>query len=86
MSPSTISSGSKIRMPLRAPTRSLSVRPGADCSRQLVRIAIRPPGVSTRVMWSSAAIGIGEEVSAAKQQTASKLASRKGSASASPRT
>src|SRR5439155_7349854 len=45
-----ISSRSNIRCPERAPSRPSTVRSAGVRSLQLVRIAIRPPGVSTRVM------------------------------------
>ena len=68
-----------------APTRPSTVRIGAELVRQDVKTAMRPPGVSTRAMWSSATNGSAKRWRAAKQQTASKLASRKGNSTALPR-
>ena len=76
-----------MRIPLRRADRPTPiVRTGAARLRHEVKIAIRPPGVSTRVIESSAVIGSANRCSAAKQQTASKLGSRNGSSCASPRT
>ena len=63
----------QVRIPLRRPTSDSNVRSGAERPRTLVKIAIRPPGVSTAVIRSSARIGSANRCRAAKQQTASKL-------------
>ena len=54
--------------------------------RAEVKIAMRPPGVSTDIISSSALSGSANRCSAAKQQTASKLRSRNGMWVASART
>ena len=73
------------RRSARAPRRSRSTpAPVPGCSWTSAPAC--PPGASTRTISASASIGSSIRYRAAKQQTASKLPSRKGRSQASPRT
>src|SRR5437763_12935715 len=85
-SASVISSRENMCAPVSTFTSGLVTPAGRGPLLQLESSASRPVGASTRTSSSTACIGCSIRYSAAKQQTALKLASLNGSAPASPRT
>ena len=85
-SASTTSSRSNSRMPLCARMTDSHVRTGAERLRHEVKIATRPPGVSTRVDRVECPHRVGEQVQRGEAADGVEALVAEGQACASPRT